>query len=140
MNCQAGTLGTLTAPSKKDDDNDKLLRAALTSLYAGTGAPWVLVYNASMLTPDSLLNSDVAHLHQVCDVDVVGAIVATQVAAPAMRAAGGGRPPRSTTASLSSPGPAGQDCACAAHQGGHPHTGQTASHAADGSGGQRPGA
>jgi NADP-dependent 3-hydroxy acid dehydrogenase YdfG len=50
----------------------------------------VLVYNASMLTPDSLLSSDVAQLHQAYDVDVVGAIVATQVAAPAMRAAGGG--------------------------------------------------
>jgi NAD(P)-dependent dehydrogenase (short-subunit alcohol dehydrogenase family) len=66
------------------------LRATLTSLYASTGAPGVLVYNASMLTPDSLLSSDVAHLHQAYDVDVVGAIVATQVAAPAMRAAGGG--------------------------------------------------
>jgi NADP-dependent 3-hydroxy acid dehydrogenase YdfG len=50
----------------------------------------VLGYNASMLAPDSLLSSDVAHLHQAYDVDVVGAIVATQVAAPAMRAAGGG--------------------------------------------------
>ncbi len=60
------------------------LRATLTSLYARPGAPGVLVYNASMLTPDSLLSSDVAHLH------LVGAIVATQVAAPAMRAAGGG--------------------------------------------------
>jgi short-subunit dehydrogenase len=73
-----------------DAGNPESLRAALTSLYAGTGAPGVLVYNASMLTPDSLLSSDVAHLHQAYDVDVVGAIVATQVAAPAMRAAGGG--------------------------------------------------
>ena len=66
------------------------LRATLTSLYASTGAPGALVYNASLLAPDSLLSSDVAHLHQAYDVDVVGAIVATQVAAPAMRAAGGG--------------------------------------------------
>jgi short-subunit dehydrogenase len=66
------------------------LRAALTSLYAGAGTPGVLVYNASMLVPDSLLSSDVAHLHEAYDVDVVGAIVVTQVAAPAMRAAGGG--------------------------------------------------
>ena len=66
------------------------LRATLTSLYARPGAPGVLVYNASMLVSDSLLSSDVAHLHQAYDVDVVGAIVATQVAAPAMRAAGGG--------------------------------------------------
>jgi hypothetical protein len=53
-----------------------------------------------MLAPDSLLSSDVAHLHQAYDVDVVGAIVATQVATPAMYAAGQGsgrparRPPR----------------------------------------------
>jgi short-subunit dehydrogenase len=66
------------------------LRAALTSLYAGTGAPGVLVYNASMLVPDSLLSSDIAHLHEAYDVDVIGAIVATQVAAPAMRVAGSG--------------------------------------------------
>ena len=73
-----------------DASDPEGLRATLTSLYASTGAPGVLVYNASMLTPDSLLSSDVAHLHQAYDVDVVGAIVATQVAAPAMRAAGGG--------------------------------------------------
>jgi NAD(P)-dependent dehydrogenase (short-subunit alcohol dehydrogenase family) len=73
-----------------DASDPEGLRATLTSLYAGTGAPGVLVYNASMLTPDSLLSSDVAHLHQAYDVDVAGAIVATQVAAPAMRAAGGG--------------------------------------------------
>jgi short-subunit dehydrogenase len=73
-----------------DADDPESLRTTLTSLYAGTGAPGVLVYNASMLTPDSLLSSDIAHLHQAYDVDVVGAIAATQVAAPAMRAAGGG--------------------------------------------------
>ncbi len=43
-----------------------------------------------MLTPGSLLSSDVTRLHQAHDVDVVGAIVATQVAAPALRATGGG--------------------------------------------------
>jgi short-subunit dehydrogenase len=73
-----------------DVSDPAALRATLTSLYARLGAPGVLVYNASMLAPDSLLSSDVAHLHQAYDVDVVGAIVATQVAAPAMRAAGGG--------------------------------------------------
>ena len=78
--------GTVAA----DASDAEGLRATLTSLYASTGAPGVLVYNASVLAPDSLLSSDVAHLHQAYDVDVVGAIVATQVAAPAMRAAGGG--------------------------------------------------
>ena len=66
------------------------LRATLTSLYAADGAPGLLVCSASMLAQDSLLTSDVAHLHQAYDVDVVSAVVATQVAAPAMRAAGGG--------------------------------------------------
>jgi short-subunit dehydrogenase len=73
-----------------DASDPEGLRATLISLYASAGAPGVLVYNASILTPDSLLSSDVAHLHQAYDVGVVGAIVATQVAAPVMRAAGGG--------------------------------------------------
>ena len=51
--------GTVAA----DASDPEGLRATLTSLYAGTDAPGVLVYNASMLTPDSLLSSDVAHLH-----------------------------------------------------------------------------
>ena len=75
--------GTVAA----DASDPEGLRATLTSLYASTGAPGVLVYNASMLTPNSLLSSDIARLHQAYDVDVVGA---TQAAAPAMRAAGGG--------------------------------------------------
>jgi short-subunit dehydrogenase len=66
------------------------LRATLTALYARNGAPGVVVYNASILAPDSLLSIDVADLHRAYDVDVTGAIVATQVAAPAMRATGGG--------------------------------------------------
>jgi short-subunit dehydrogenase len=73
-----------------DASDPEGLRATLTSLYANPGAPGVLVYNASMLAPDSLLTSDAAHLHQAYDVDVVGAIVASQAAAPAMRSAGGG--------------------------------------------------
>ncbi len=43
----------------------------------------------SMLTPNSLLSTDVARLHQAYDAGIVGAIVATQAAAPAMRAAAG---------------------------------------------------
>jgi short-subunit dehydrogenase len=66
------------------------LRATLSSLYASTGAPGLLVYHASQAVPDSLLGSDVADLHHAYDVDVVSGVVATQVAGPAMRAAGGG--------------------------------------------------
>jgi short-subunit dehydrogenase len=77
---------TVTADAGDPDG----LRAFLGSLYAGEGAPGLMVYSASMLAQDSLLTSDVAYLRQAYDVDVVSAVVATQVAAPAMRAAGGG--------------------------------------------------
>ena len=66
------------------------LRATLTSLYARSGAPGVLVYNAAALAPDSLLDSDVAHLQHAYNVDVIGAVVAAQVAAPRLRAARAG--------------------------------------------------
>ncbi|HWC39432.1 MAG TPA: SDR family NAD(P)-dependent oxidoreductase [Acidimicrobiales bacterium] len=66
------------------------LRSTLSALYARDGAPGVVVCSAALLAYDSLLDSDVAHLHQAFDVDVVSAVVATQVAAPAMRAGGGG--------------------------------------------------
>jgi short-subunit dehydrogenase len=73
-----------------DASDPEGLRATLASVYASSSAPGLLVYNASVLAPDSLLASDVAHLHETYDVDVVSAIVAAQVAAPAMQAAGGG--------------------------------------------------
>ena len=40
-----------------DASDPEGLRTTLTSVYASPGAPGVLVYNASMLTPDSLLSS-----------------------------------------------------------------------------------
>jgi short-subunit dehydrogenase len=73
-----------------DASDPEGLRARLGSVYASSGAPGLLVYNASSLAPDSLLTSDVAHLHETYDVDVVSAVVAAQVAAPAMRVGGGG--------------------------------------------------
>jgi short-subunit dehydrogenase len=73
-----------------DASDPEGLRTTLASLYEGDGAPGLLVYNASVLAPDTLLASDVAHLREAYDVDVVSAVVATQVAAPAMRVAGGG--------------------------------------------------
>src|SRR2546430_3048543 len=77
---------TLTADAGDHED----LRATLTSLYARAEAPGLLVYNAAKGTPDSLMPSDARDLHRAYDVDVVGAVMATQVAAPAMQAAGGG--------------------------------------------------
>jgi NAD(P)-dependent dehydrogenase (short-subunit alcohol dehydrogenase family) len=49
-----------------------------------------IIYNAVMGAPDQLLNSTVAHLQAAYAVDVIGAIVVAQVAAPAMKAAGFG--------------------------------------------------
>jgi NAD(P)-dependent dehydrogenase (short-subunit alcohol dehydrogenase family) len=65
-------------------------RSTLESLYAAPGAPAVLVYNASILAPDTILTSSVEHLRTAYDVDVLGGVVAAQVAAPAMRGAGAG--------------------------------------------------
>jgi short-subunit dehydrogenase len=65
-------------------------RSTLESLYAAPGAPSVLVYNASILAPDKILTSSVKHLRTAYDVDVLGGVVAAQIAAPAMRDAGSG--------------------------------------------------
>jgi short-subunit dehydrogenase len=62
----------------------------MTELYRRDGAPGVVIYNAVMGTPDKLLSSTVAHLQEAYTVDVIGAIVVAQSAAPAMRAAGFG--------------------------------------------------
>jgi NAD(P)-dependent dehydrogenase (short-subunit alcohol dehydrogenase family) len=65
-------------------------RTTLRALYEAPGAPAVLVYNASLLVPDRILTSTVEHLREAHDVDVIGAVVAAQIAAPVMRAAGSG--------------------------------------------------
>src|ERR1700733_2553580 len=62
----------------------------MTELYRRDGAPGVIIYNAVMGAPDKLLSSTVAHLQEAYAVDVIGAIVVAQSAAPAMRAAGFG--------------------------------------------------
>ena len=85
----AGTTAAVDTVTADAGDPDGL-RATLISLYDRSGAPGVLVYNAALLAPDSLLGSDVAHLQQAYNVDVVGAVVAAQVAAPPLRAAGAG--------------------------------------------------
>ncbi len=62
----------------------------MRALYREDGAPGLIVYNAVMGAPDQLLSSSAAHLQAAYAVDVIGAIVAAQVAAPAMRRAGRG--------------------------------------------------
>jgi short-subunit dehydrogenase len=73
-----------------DVGDPEAFRTRLAELYGGQGAPGLIIYNAVVGAPDSLLSSSVDHLQTAYTVDVVGAIVATQVAAPAMRAAGSG--------------------------------------------------
>jgi short-subunit dehydrogenase len=73
-----------------DVGNPDSLRGRLTELYSDNGAPGVVIYNAVMGAPDQLLNSTVPHLQEAYAVDVIGAIVVAQEAAPAMKAAGSG--------------------------------------------------
>jgi len=83
----AGTaVGTLQA----DAGDPEGLRARMTKLYRREDAPGVIIYNAVMGAPDQLLSASAAHLQAAYAVDVVGAIVVAQVAAPAMKAAGFG--------------------------------------------------
>jgi short-subunit dehydrogenase len=73
-----------------DASDPEGLGARMVQLYRGQGAPGVIIYNAVMGSPDTLLSSSVEHLQTAYAVDVISAIVVIQVAAPAMRAAGSG--------------------------------------------------
>jgi short-subunit dehydrogenase len=77
---------TLSADASDPDE----MGARIGALYRSHGAPGLIVYNAVLGAPDQLLTSSVAHLQTAYAVDVIGAIVVAQVAAPAMRAAGSG--------------------------------------------------
>ena len=79
-------IDTISADASDPDG----LGARIGALYRGHGAPGLIVYNAVMGAPDQLLSSSVAHLQAAYAVDVIGAIVVAQAAAPAMRAAGSG--------------------------------------------------
>jgi short-subunit dehydrogenase len=74
-----------------DASSPEELRARMTELYRDEGAPGVVIYNAVLGAPDHLLSSTVNHLQEAYAVDVIGAIVVAQEAAPAMKAAGFGR-------------------------------------------------
>ena len=84
------TTGAIVGTVAADASDPENFRAALGSVYAASGAPGLMVYNAVLPAPDTLLESDIAHLQQAYDVDVISAIVAARVAAQAMRTAGGG--------------------------------------------------
>jgi NAD(P)-dependent dehydrogenase (short-subunit alcohol dehydrogenase family) len=80
----AGTGAEISTIAADASDPDGL-GARMRELYLGNGAPGVIVYNAVMGAPDRLLSSSAAHLQAAYSVDVIGAIVVAQVAAPAMR-------------------------------------------------------
>ncbi len=73
-----------------DASDPEGLRARMAQLYKEQGAPGLIIYNAVIGAPDNLLSSSVEHLQTAYAVDVIGAIVVTQVASAAMRAAGSG--------------------------------------------------
>jgi short-subunit dehydrogenase len=79
-------INTIEADAGDSED----LAARMTELYGRDGAPGVVIYNAVMGAPDQLMSSTAAHLQQAYAVDVIGAIVVAQSAAPAMKAAGSG--------------------------------------------------
>jgi NAD(P)-dependent dehydrogenase (short-subunit alcohol dehydrogenase family) len=49
-----------------------------------------VVYNAALPDPGQILDTTVERLRTAHDVDVIGAVIAAQVAVPVLRAAGGG--------------------------------------------------
>jgi short-subunit dehydrogenase len=77
----AGTGAAVSTIAADVGDPDGL-GARMRELYLGTGGPGVIVYNAVMGAPDRLLSSSAAHLQAAYSVDVIGAIVVAQVAAP----------------------------------------------------------
>src|SRR6201996_221517 len=62
----------------------------LERIFNASGAPGVVVYNAALPDPGQILETTVERLRTAHDVDVIGAVVAAQVAAPVLRAAGAG--------------------------------------------------
>src|SRR6478736_1162396 len=66
-------------------------RETLERIFSAPGAPGVVVYNVALPDPGEILDSIVERLRTAYDVDVLGAVVAAQVAAPVLRAAAGGR-------------------------------------------------
>src|SRR6201994_838467 len=65
-------------------------RETLERIFAAPGAPGVVVYNAALPDPGEILDTTVERLRTAYDVDVLGAVIAAQVARPVLRAAGSG--------------------------------------------------
>src|SRR3954463_15723156 len=82
--------GTEVAVVQADAGDPEGLRAALSSVFAAPGAPGVVIYNAALMAFDDLLTVSPEQLADAYAVDVIGGVLTAQLAAPAMRAAGGG--------------------------------------------------
>jgi NAD(P)-dependent dehydrogenase (short-subunit alcohol dehydrogenase family) len=65
-------------------------RVTLERIFSAPDAPGVIVYNAALPDPGGILDATVERLRTAHDVDVIGAVIAAQVATPVLRAAGGG--------------------------------------------------
>jgi NAD(P)-dependent dehydrogenase (short-subunit alcohol dehydrogenase family) len=66
------------------------LRAALTPRFTAPGAPGLVIYSAARMAFDDLLTVSPEQLADAYAVNVIGAVVTTQLAVPPMRAAAGG--------------------------------------------------
>ena len=75
-------------------------------IFAATGAPGVVVYNAALPDPGKILDATVEGLRTAHDVDVLGAVVAAQVAVPVLRRAGAGTLLATSGGFADNPGPA----------------------------------
>ncbi len=71
------------------DDLDDY-RATLERIFRAPGAPGVAVYNAALPDPGEILDTTIPGLRTAYNVDVLGAVVAAQVAVPVPRSAGAG--------------------------------------------------
>jgi short-subunit dehydrogenase len=78
------------AVASADVGDDSSLQAALRELAGELGPATVVVYNGSAYVEGSGTTVPAADLRRALDVGVVGALVAVQETAPAMRAAGRG--------------------------------------------------
>ena len=65
-------------------------RTTLERIFQGPGGPGVVVYNAASPDPGEILDTTVGRLRRAYDVDVIGAVVAGQVAASVLRTPGAG--------------------------------------------------
>src|ERR1700735_2118887 len=65
-------------------------RVTLERIFRAPGAPGVTADNAALPEPGETLAPTVERLRTAYDVDVLGAVVAAQVAAPVLRTAGAG--------------------------------------------------